>query len=128
MKIIEILFILSLVFYRSNQENTLDNTDLSDPVTTSDISDSYPTTMQYNNTDYSPTKIILIGFENYKINKNNNITFNVIFKKIYGNIFPENLLITLNIFNGMLRNLKEEKETIKCPINKSDEGINKLVE
>ena len=130
MKIFDTVLILILAFYRFNQQSTSDSTESNeqgDMVENSNIDD---TSKQYNNTDDNPnknTKIILIGFENYKIDNNNNITFNVIFKRIYGNISPEKLKITLNIFNEMLRNLKEEKKTIECLINNANEGSNKII-
>ena len=129
MKNFDILLILILSFYKFNQDSSVDSTDLIDPSNTYDYSNSFDSSKQFNNTDdspTSPTKIILIGFENCKIYNNNNITFNVIFKRIYGNISPKKLIITLNIFNGMLRNLNEETKTIECP-NNNKEGDSKKI-
>ena len=78
--------------------------------------------MPNNNTVYeSKTRIILLGFEKFQIIQKI-IYFNVIFKRIYGNIFPKILILTIHIFNGNLRNLAEEIKTIECPkISKDDE-------
>ena len=66
-------------------------------------------------------RIILLGFEKFQIIQKI-IYFNVIFKWIYGNIFPKILILTIHIFNGNLRNLTEEIKTIECPrISKDDE-------
>lgn len=71
-------------------------------------------TKQNNSTVIEPKpRIILIGFENYQISQNI-IFFNVIFRRIYGNIFPKYLTITVHIIYEKLRNLDEVSD-LKCP-------------
>ena len=132
MKNLEILILLLvLILYYSNEDYTNDFSDASEQSFYSDM-ESYSVYTDYyfdssklnNNTIYSPnTKILLLGFENYQIIQNI-ISFNVIFKKIYGNIFPKKLIITIHIVNGILRNLEEETKIVVCPRISNDNEDN----
>lgn len=138
MKKLEILLLLILVSYCLNEDHTDHtdyNTEIPKPAVYSDLdSHSYSINSDYyfdpsnpsNNTVYEPyTKLFLLGFEKYQFIQKL-ISFNVIFKKIYGQIFPKKLLITIHIVKGILRNLEEEKETktVICPRISNDNENN----
>ena len=62
-------------------------------------------------------KIILIGFRNYRFdNKGKEISFESFFRRILGVFEIQYLYITLRVFKGELRNLKEadDVKTIRC--------------
>lgn len=127
-----LLFLILLSFCFNDDSSDSTNTFDSESYSDEDFSDyhwpednSDSTIQNYNLTENEPIpRIILVGFENFKI-KQKVIYFNVFFKRIYGNIFPEFLKITLHIINGLLRNLKEEIPTVKCPriSNKGEDNI-----
>ena len=136
MKNLEILLLLILVSYCLSEDHTdyIDyNSEKPLPAVYSNM-ESYSIYSEYyfdpsnpsNNTIYEPyTKLFLLGFEKYQFIQKI-ISFNVIFKKIYGQIIPKKLLITIHIVKGILRNLEEEKETktIICPRISNDNENN----
>ena len=132
------LFFILFSFY-FNQTYTDFNSDSSDPspnptyIPDDSLDSIYPDpepTNPTNGTEPIP-KIILLGFEHFKINEKKKINFNVVFRvlrRIAENIFPKKLILTIRIFNGLLRNLEEKDiKTIECPrISKEGENIIKF--
>ena len=111
-----LLFLILFSFCCQNDYDPSDSTINSDIESYSyDFSDfSISSTITNNSTvDEQQTKIILVAFQNYTIFQKL-ITFNVFFKRIYGYIGPKKLKITLHIFDGILRNLKEETHNVEC--------------
>ena len=136
MKNLGILIILSILISYSLNEDYTDYTYYSDDFSDSPEPAFYSDVEQYseyfdfdsslpnNGTIYEPyTKLFLLGFEKFQIIQKI-ISFNAIFKKIYGNIFPKKLIITIHIINGILRNLEEEIKTIVCPRISNDNEDN----
>ena len=121
------LFFILFSFY-FNQTDTDYSDSSASPIWTepfdSNIETYYPSidsTNPINGTEPTP-RIILLGFENFKKEKKK-INFNVVFRRIYGYIFPEKIILTIRIFNRLLRNLEEKEiKTIECPriINEKD--------
>ena len=126
MKNLWIMLFLILFSFCFNQTDSDLSSDFTDQ---SDFSNDYSnnaiavddSTNLINGTDSEPKpRIILLGFENFKIIEKI-IYFNVIFRQIYGNIiFPHKLKLTIHVFNEKLRNLGEEINTIECPRDSND--------
>ena len=130
LRILLILILFCFCFINTDYYyDSVDSTSIFDPdpspiITTPSTPVSYiDSTIPSNKTEGNP-RIILIGFENFKIEEK--ISFNVIFRRIYG-IIPTLLKLTIHISNGISRNLEEKKNTIECSkISSENEDIIKF--
>lgn len=106
-----ILLILNVTFI--NTQISYSSVDSSDD--TENESDNPPTSLPEPEEDSK--KIILIGFRNYRFdNKGKEISFESFFRRILGVFELQYLNVTLRVFKGELRNLKEADDvnTITC--------------
>ncbi len=132
MKSLTIFVLLMLCSFTQNDtsDSDFENNDDSYSNTIISTEDFYDTTSyeSSNSTDIKyKKKFILVSFEKYNF-KRPNISFNINFKRIYGNFFPKYLNTTLRIFNKNIRNLEDtpEVKTITCNLNQDNNNIDEF--